>query len=255
MKYVPTIAIALCLAPACDPDPDPEPVAGTGTSTGSTPMESSGGTPQSDTSGMAESTAAADEDSGSSSDTGGVASSSEGTDGGSTTDGTDSGSSGSSGGMMGEACFEGGTPAPPPTGSGTCADPYVIDLSMEAHGTIVTHDLTGGADEMDLGGGCDDPPTGTARDVVYHVMMPDDVMELQLSVDAADGADPRLAVAEDPSCFQPMNACATVGGVGACEGLVAPRGGAGFFGVSTYAVVSELADSGADLVVRFATAG
>lgn len=45
-----------------------------------------------------------------------------------------------------------------------------------------------------MGGGRNIPPVGTARDVVYHVMMPDDVMELHVSVDPAAGADPRIAV-------------------------------------------------------------
>ena len=179
-------------------------------------------------------------------------STSSGSDGGSESTG-DSGSD-SSGGQTSEACFDGGNPAPGGRGDGTCANPYTIDLSMQPHGTILTHTFVQGADEMDMGGGCVIPPVGTARDVVYHVLMPDDVMELHVSVDAAAGADPRIAVAEDPSCFQPMNACADELGAGACEGVVAPRGGAGFFGTSTYVVINEFVDSNVDLTVRFRTA-
>ena len=83
--------------------------------------------------------------------------------------------------------------------------------------------------------------------------MPADVTALLVSVDPIEGADARLAVAEDPSCFQPMNACADEGGANQCEGLVAPRGGDGFFGTSTYVVVSEVVASGQPLTVRFQT--
>lgn len=108
---------------------------------------------------------------------------------------------------------------------------------------------------MDMGGGgdCLAEPIGTARDIVIEVAMPADVTALLVSVDPSAGADAQIAVAEDPSCFQPMNACANEGGTGQCEGLVAPRGGDGFFGTSTYVVVSELVSSGQPLTVRFQT--
>lgn len=150
-------------------------------------------------------------------------------------------------------CYEGGSPAATVTGMGTCAAPYVIDLSGEAHGTILSYTISGGGDEMDFAGGCPNPPVGTARDVVLHVMMPNDVTALLISVDPSGTSDAQLAVAEDPDCFQPMNACADEGVAGQCEALVAPRSGEGFFGTSTYVVVSEVVDSGEDLTVRLQT--
>ncbi|MEM6295332.1 MAG: hypothetical protein AAGA54_28930 [Myxococcota bacterium] len=218
-------------------------------STSSTSTTAPGST--SSTAESSEASTAADDSTGS---TGGETST-----GGST--GSTGGSTGSTGGSTStgevtepEACFEGGADTTP-TGAGTCASPYVIDLSAGPHGTILAHTLSGGGDEMDMGGGgdCDAEPVGTARDVVYQVLMPADVTALLLSVDPVEGANPRLAVAEDPSCFQPMNACADEGTASQCEGLVAERGGFGFVGNSTYVVVSEVANSGADLTVRFQT--
>lgn len=217
-----------------------------GTSTGAVTTT---GSPATSTSGSTDGTSSSSGDGAT-----GPTSSGDTTDGTSSGSGESSSSSESTGGSSGEACFDGGVPAAGVSGAGTCASPYVIDLSAEPHGTIVTHALAGGTDEMDLFGGCDIPPVGTARDVVYHVLMPADVNELHVSVDATAGADPRIAVAEDPECFQPMNACADDLGPGECEGLVAPRSGEGFFSTTTYVVINEFVDSGAELTVRFFTA-
>lgn len=167
-----------------------------------------------------------------------------------TTSGTTAGTTG------GEAalCFEGGAPIGAVMGSGTCADPFIIDMTATAHGTVVTHDVAGGGDEQDMsGGGCDTPPVGTARDVVFQVDMPNDVARLDVSVDGAPGSDSMIAVAEDPSCNQPMNACIDAGLATQCEGLEAAQGPV-FFGNSTFVVVSETIASGATWTVRFRTA-
>lgn len=248
------ILFALPLVTACDTD-DGDGGGSTSTSTdastGSTPAGSSDASTTGDGTTGGESTGSTGGSSGGGSSSGGSSSTGEGS---SSTGGSSSESS-STGGEPPAECFEGGSAAKGVSGSGTCAAPFVIDLSAEAHGTIVSYALDGGADEMDMGGGgnCFAEPVGTARDVVVEVMMPADVTALLVSVDPIGGADARIAVAEDPSCFQPMNACADEGGTGQCEGLVAPRGGDGFFGTSTYVVVSEIVASGQPLTVRFQT--
>ena len=70
-------------------------------------------------------------------------------------------------------------------------------------------------------------------------------------MDAAAGADPIVHVLEDPSCFQPANACANAGAAGQGECLLARKGGYGYFGNTTFAVVSEVTHSGKPLTVRF----
>jgi len=149
-------------------------------------------------------------------------------------------------------CLSGGTSATA-TGTGTCADPYVIDISGSALGTVFSHVATGGSDVANLSGGpsaCTTIFTGTARDVIYEVVMPAGVSSLTVSVDAATGVDARIGVHEDPSCAQPINSCANETGVGTCEFVVAPKGGAGFFGTTTFVTVSELVDSGQSMTVR-----
>lgn len=151
----------------------------------------------------------------------------------------------------GGACLGGGTPVTP-TGSGTCAAPYLVDLTGVALGAIVAVTATGGADEASFvkGGACGVAFDGTARDLVFHVKMPSAVVTLDVAAEGAN-ADVRLGVAEDPSCGQPLNACANAGGAGACEHVIGPKGGAGFFGNETYVVVSEVTSSGQPLAVRF----
>lgn len=257
MRLLTLAALGVCLV-ACDSDGDGDGGAGSGTDS-TTGSQATTGT-QATTDDPTPATSSTGADTGSTSDTGttGDAGSSgsedSSDDGGSSSEGSES--SGSTGGVVPDACFDGGDAAPNVTGTGTCADPFVVDLSGQPHGTIYTHETAGGGDEADLFGpeSCPASPTGTARDIVYHVMMPKDVTELAISVDGAAGANPRIAVAEDPSCFQPMNACADEETDDTCEGLVAPRSGAGFFGTSTYVVISELADSGASLNTRFSSA-
>jgi hypothetical protein len=188
-----------------------------------------------------------------------TSSTSSGGAGGSTTtttpsgQGGDAGSGGATGGGGaggGPLCFTGGTSVSP-TGSGTCADPYFIDMTAVAAGEIRYHDTGAiGADEADMGGPCGTEFTSTGRDVVYHLDLADTVTGVEISVDAAGGADPRIGVAEDPSCGQPINACADEGGSGSCEYLLGPKDGTGFFG-DPYVIISEATGSGTSFTVRF----
>lgn len=151
----------------------------------------------------------------------------------------------------GGACLAEGS-AVAPTGSGTCADPYVIDLSTLALGTVVTHTAAGGADAANFveGGACKVSFKNTARDWVYRVKMPQAVASLDVGARGV-GADPRVGVAEDPSCGQPLNACADAGGAGVCEVVHAPRNGSGFFGTETFVVVAETVSSNQAISVSF----
>lgn len=106
-----------------------------------------------------------------------------------------------------------------------------------------------------VAGVCKTFPKGTARDVVYHVKLPSDTKGLEVSVDAATGGNPFVAVLEDPSCGQPANACSDLNGPNACEVLFAPRSGYGFFGTSTFVVVSEVSTTGVSLTTRFRSVG
>jgi len=243
---------ALPLLPACDSGGGEDAGTTSGGSTSSPPITTSGTTTGDPATTHEETSSTAASSTGTSGDTSSGDSTS---DTGSSSGGSSSSGESSTGGDAPAGCFEGGASAAGVTGAGSCADPYLLDLSAEAHGTIVTYTITAGADAMDMGGGgnCLAEPIGTARDVVLHVMMPADVTALLLSVDPSGSSDGRLAVAEDPSCFQPMNACADEGAAGQCEALEAPRGGDGFFGTSTYVVVSELVDSGEDLTLRLQT--
>lgn len=150
----------------------------------------------------------------------------------------------------GGACLSGGSTASV-TGSGTCSAPYVVDLSAAALGTVVSYVATGGANESIplKGASCSVDFTATARDVVFHVKMPSGVASLDVAAVPSAGGNTRVAVAEDPSCGQPLNACADNGGTGACDFVNAPKGGFGFFGTETYVVVSEVTSSGQPITV------
>lgn len=154
-------------------------------------------------------------------------------------------------------CLSGGAVLSP-SGSGSCADPYLLDLSALSTGQVVAVQVAGtvGKDESQFSypsyGGCTPAPTTTARDVVFALTLPQSgISGVLMSVDGAAGADPIAQVLEDRSCGQPANACANNGPMGQCEFLLAPKGGTGFFGYRPYAVASEVVSSGKALTVRF----
>jgi len=128
-----------------------------------------------------------------------------------------------------------------------------VDISAEPFNTVVVHEAgAAGLDEADFvsPGYCAAPPVGTARDIVYHVIMPSGVGALEICVDTAMGGDPRIAVLEDPSCAQPANLCIDASPPHGWEFLSAASGVV-FYSDDTYVVVSEMANSGADFTVRF----
>ena len=89
----------------------------------------------------------------------------------------------------------------------------------------------------------------TQRDVVFNVMLPPGSMAFDVSVDGVAGSDPHVGVMEDPSCYQPVNACVDDGGDGVCEELNALNPDH-FFSNSTYVVVSEPMHSMTEWVVK-----
>ena len=146
-----------------------------------------------------------------------------------------------------ENCLTGGSAAAGVTGAGTCADPFVVDLSAAALGTVASHLATSFGDEAAFTGACAATLGTTNRDVVYHLKMPAGVSSLEIGVDSPNV---RLGVAEGPSCSQPVNAC-TDAATGSCRTLTAPKGAGGFSGSEAHVVVSEVEGSGQNLTVRF----
>ncbi len=155
------------------------------------------------------------------------------------------------------SCISGGKKVTP-TGAGTCASPYKVDLSSTKIGDVVYIEVPGtaGADEKKFGfpsyAGCTPAPTNTARDIVFALTLPSSGHgHVWVHADAAAGADPIAIMLEDQSCGQPANACSNKNGKGQEECLKAKKGGTGYFGNKPYAVVSELAHSNKPLTVRF----
>jgi len=141
----------------------------------------------------------------------------------------------------GIACFAGGSMAPA-SGSGTCGDPYVVDMTGAMAGDVISYAVGGNAnDEMgNLSSVCGIDWSNTVRDIVFLVQNMDATTTgLEISTDTVGGVSPMIAVAEDPNCGQPLNSCADDNGDNMCEALCAPRGGSGFFGTSTFVVISE----------------
>lgn len=154
------------------------------------------------------------------------------------------------------SCFMGGSPAEGVTGSGSCDDPFVIDLRNADIGQIVYHATAEGADE----GGVpwnDAPQCGvaaTARDVVYKVLLPPGA-DLEAAVEASPVADPVIFVHEDESCLQPINACADDHAEGGCEMVAATHHNGVIFGQAPYITVSEVEASGTVLATYFRLTG
>jgi hypothetical protein len=151
-------------------------------------------------------------------------------------------------------CLTGGNPLPGVTGTGTCTDPFVIDMYSIAEGTIVSYTTAAGAgtaiDNLSGSASCTTMFGGaTARDIIFRVWMPNAVVSLDVSVDAVGAADPRIGVFEDFTCQQPINACANVGGAGQCESLFAKKPDV-FKSTTAFVVVSEAVSSGQPLTVR-----
>jgi hypothetical protein len=166
------------------------------------------------------------------------------------------GGAGGSGGGTAIACFDGGTAIGATTAAGNCTQPIAINLSGASVGAVSTYTVPGtmgaqSARSWTEGSSCG--VTGFDASTRYVVFSVDvgTATALEVSVDAAAGANPLVGVAEDPSCQQPLNACADDGALGECEFVRAEKGGFGFFGTSTYVIVSDGAASSAEMTVRF----
>jgi hypothetical protein len=156
----------------------------------------------------------------------------------------------------GPSCFMGGSPAEGVTGSGSCADPFVIDLRNADIGQIVYHATAEGSDEPGVPW-AGEPKCGvaaTARDVVYKVLLPPGA-DLEAAVEVTPVSDAVLFVHEDSSCQQPINACADDHGVGACEMVAASHDSGAIYGQAPYITVSEVEASGTVLATYFRLAG
>lgn len=143
-----------------------------------------------------------------------------------------------------------------PTGAGSCASPYLVDLSSAKVGDVVYMQVAGtvGSNEKQFSypsySGCN--PSSTARDVIFALTLPTTgVSGVWVHADAVPGADPIATMLEDTSCGQPANACSNVNGKDKEECLLAKKGGTGYFGNKPYAVVSEVIHSNKPLTVRF----
>lgn len=170
------------------------------------------------------------------------------------------GTGGSGGGGLTGDCFGDEGVAIEVSGSGTCADPWVLDLSAFDPGSVVRHEVgvvvgdPFGSDEVPsplYGGNCGASAIldGTTTDFVWRVVLPEAAQTVEVSVDPVAGADPRVGVFEDASCGQPLNACADDQGEGLCEYVIATKFDE-FYGTTPYVIVSEVIDD-PGTVVRF----
>jgi hypothetical protein len=137
-------------------------------------------------------------------------------------------------------CFD-GTLDGNVTGTGSCADPWSIDLKQLAPGDpfYLQRALPTGDQGITLSACTDSDP----REGVLSVQLPNSARILDVSV-AANGAggDPTLTILEAPSCGQPQNACGNQGGAEACEYVRASEDLGQFYG-SAGVVLSDSADA------------
>lgn len=153
------------------------------------------------------------------------------------------------------SCLSGGTQIAS-VGSGTCAAPAVLDMRNSYSGDIRLHYIgaAAGADEATEPASTTCGIASTARDFVYQVLLPAGA-DLDMSVDAAGGANPVLFVHEDSACSQPINVCADDAGVGGCEFVSATHGSGAISGQAPYVTLSEATNSGVAFYTRFKVTG
>jgi hypothetical protein len=166
------------------------------------------------------------------------------------------GGDGGMGGGQAPGCFMGGTDAQAAAADGKCGDPIIIDMTGMSAGDIVFHTVNSNqhGDDMYVWGygGCSDMSFDTAaNDYVFQVLVDVGVTRLDVSVDGLGAADPQVAIIEDASCGQPVNACSNDNGAGACEWVGGTQMDGVWFGTGPYVLVSEQTDSGEDLTIRF----
>jgi hypothetical protein len=152
---------------------------------------------------------------------------------------------------QGAACLGAGSQVTP-SGEGACASPFIIDMRALDHGDGVFH--SAGAESTNgLVPSIGKCASGTARDIVYTVQLPSEA-DLEVSVDAAPGADPSILVQAGPDATCEAAAaleCIDEGGAGDCEYLRVRAAQGGFEGATPQVVVGEVEHSGVPLTVRF----
>jgi hypothetical protein len=157
----------------------------------------------------------------------------------------------------GPSCLSGGTALSNLNGSGTCADPFVIDLRSNDVGSVVYHTIgqgVGGDEGGEPASTVCSSVSATARDVAYHVLVPAGA-DFDVSTDSAVASDVLIIQHENDACSGPVNNCANAGGSGTCEVVAATRGNGAFAGNIAGVTVSEVSNSSAALTVRFALRG
>jgi hypothetical protein len=135
----------------------------------------------------------------------------------------------------GLACFMTGNPAAP-SGSGSCGDPYVLDLSASQIGTTLTHSGPAGSDHTfgTAGSSCS---WSSFNRIVYQVLLPAGATGYQVSVDPLSDANPQIAILGDASCMT-ASLCVDDGAATACEVAQAIQT-THFTGTSPYFVVNR----------------
>jgi hypothetical protein len=152
---------------------------------------------------------------------------------------------------LGAACFEAGDQVAP-TGLGACDAPFVIDMRMLELGEAVVH-AAGNATTNGLTPSIGKCAVGTARDIVYNVQLPSEA-DLEVSVDAAEGADPSILVQDGPDAECDKAAateCVDESGAGACEYLRVRASRGAYEDATPQVVIGEIEHSGVPLSVRF----
>lgn len=124
------------------------------------------------------------------------------------------------------ACFLGQTAISPAlTGSGTCADPYVVDLSGLMLGKAVFTGTAAAASDETFGDGvCAwGGAGGTIDDIVYKLLLPSSgFTKLQIASDVGNTVDVKLSLLPASSCADAAGACIDDGVAGTCEAFELP---------------------------------
>jgi hypothetical protein len=141
------------------------------------------------------------------------------------------GGSGGSGGAL--ACFTGGT-TPTMNQQGSCSDPLVFNLAGgQPGGQTLVHQHFSGDSFTFAGTSCG---WQNIRNDIYQIQISDTAQGFEVSVDASQNANVRIAVLEDNSCTQPANLCVDNAATGRCE-VARFYKTTHFFGMQPYFVV------------------
>jgi hypothetical protein len=135
-----------------------------------------------------------------------------------------------------------------PTGAGTCADPYFVDLSgLTNGGTAWVEIPAGNANDEVNGDLVDTCLADTARDIALTVNLPG-TMVLQIAAETAEG-DPIVSVKPDNFCGEPALACSDAATAGTCYQYIEDVSPPSFQGINV--IVSETVNTGNSIIVTF----